>query len=72
MKDARKQDLRTPALTIAAVALVWLALGWLGGQQGWSARSMVLIDLAAMAGFLWALVVTYWIWRRRKLSQNEG
>lgn len=72
MNETRKHDLRTPALTIAGVALVWLALGWLGGQQGWGARTMVLIDLAAMAGFLWALVVTYWIWRRRQSARNEG
>ncbi len=64
-------DLRLPAIAIAVTGLIWLALGWLGGRQGWSASTMILIDLAAMAGFVWALVVTYWTWRRRQASRNK-
>lgn len=63
--------LRAPAIVIAATGVIWLALGWLGARQGWSASTMILIDLAAMAGFVWALVVTYWTWRRRQASRNK-
>jgi len=38
----------------------------LGGQMGWPPRFALLFDLAAVAGFLWALVVTYRIWRQRR------
>lgn len=57
---------RTVAVVIAATMLLWMAAQWLGGEMGWEARYVFLFDMLAMAGFLWALIVTFQIWRRRR------
>ena len=55
------------AATVIVVAMVlWLGLSWLGGRLGWDARYAFLIDLAAIAAFVWALAVTWRIWQRRR------
>ncbi|MFD1883866.1 DUF5337 domain-containing protein [Paracoccus pacificus] len=69
--ETRATDLRVPALVIAGTGVVWLVLGWIGAQQGWGLRTMALIDLAAIAGFIWALLVTFWIWQRRRAAPNK-
>jgi hypothetical protein len=38
--------------------------------MGWPIRFVFLFDLAAIAAFFWALVVTYQIWRMRR--DNQG
>lgn len=57
---------RLVALVIAGTMLLWMGAQYLGGQMGWPPRFALLFDLAAVAGFLWALVVTYRIWRQRR------
>ena len=57
---------RLVALVIAGTMLLWMGGQWLGGQMGWETRYVFLLDLAAMAGFIWAFVVTYQIWRARR------
>lgn len=57
---------RMVALVIAGTMLVWMGGQWLGGEMGWDTRYVFLLDLAAMAGFIWALAVTYQIWRARR------
>ncbi|VDC31707.1 DUF5337 domain-containing protein [Pseudogemmobacter humi] len=57
---------RLAALVIAGTMLLWMGAQWLGGKMGWDTRYVFLFDLAAMAAFLWALVVTWQIWRRRR------
>lgn len=65
--DARRaKQARLVALVLAATMALWLGGQWLGGQFGWEARYVFLFDLAAIAGFVWALVVTYGIWRGRQ------
>ena len=49
---------------------LWLLAQWLGPRLGLPGRYALLIDLAALAGFFWALVVTYQIWRKRQDSQG--
>lgn len=66
-----RTELLPPALVIAGTAVLWLALNALGQSRGWGNRAFALIDLAAIAGFVWALVVTFWIWRRRP-SHKKG
>ena len=46
--------------------VVWMGAQWLGGQIGLETRFVFLFDLAAIAGFVWAMVVTYQIWRGRR------
>ena len=57
---------RVVAVVIAATALLWLGAQWIGGQMGWASRYVFLIDFLALAGFLWAMIVTYQIWRKRR------
>ncbi len=67
-RQARKG--RMVALVIAATMLLWMGAQWLGGQMGWPVRFVFLFDLAAIAALVWALVVTYQIWRARR--DNQG
>ena len=70
MPDPRDQHLarqaRLVALVIAGTMVAWIGAQWLGGQLGWQTRFVFLFDLAALAAFFWALVVTYRIWRARQ------
>lgn len=60
---------RTVALVIAGTMLLWLAAQFVGPAIGLSARVAVLFDLIALAGFIWAFVGIYDIWRMRR---NQG
>ena len=59
-------QVRLVALVLAGTMILWMGAQWLGGAMGWQTRYVFLFDLAALAGFIWALVVTYQIWRRRQ------
>ncbi|MDP5326558.1 MAG: DUF5337 domain-containing protein [Paracoccaceae bacterium] len=61
---------RQAAVVIAATMVVWMGAQWLGGQLGWQARFVFLFDLAALAAFVWAIYVTFRIWRMRR--DNQG
>ena len=50
--------------------LLWMAAQWAGGRIGLQARFVFLFDLAALAAFVWAFVVTFQIWRKRR--DNQG
>ncbi|GHC12122.1 hypothetical protein D2N39_02995 [Gemmobacter lutimaris] len=65
------RDSRLVAFVIAGTMLLWMGAQWVGGQVGLEARYAFLFDLAALAAFFWALVVTYQIWRRHK-AVNRG
>lgn len=62
----RAAQARLVAIVIAVTMILWMAAQWLGGQMGWETRFVFLFDFAALAAFLWALVVTYQIWRGRR------
>ncbi|WP_096786129.1 DUF5337 domain-containing protein [Rhodobacter sp. CZR27] len=62
--DARAA--RQAALVLAGTGLLWIGAQILGGRLGWDTRIAILFDLAALAGFTWALVTTWRIWRRRQ------
>lgn len=72
MTDPRKQEIETArqariaGLVMAVTMLLWLGAQVIGGEMGWQPRFALLVDLAALAAFVWALVVTYRIWRRRR------
>jgi len=51
---------------IAGTMLIWLAAQWIGPAMGLPGRFAFLIDLAALATFIWAMINTYWIWRERQ------
>jgi Kef-type K+ transport system membrane component KefB len=62
----RAGQARLVAIVIAVTMILWMGAQWLGGQLGWDTRYVFLFDFAAIAAFLWAMVVTYQIWRGRQ------
>ena len=64
--DRRARQARLVAFVIAGTMILWMGASFLGGRLGWETRFAFLFDLAAMAAFTWALVVTYGIWRKRR------
>jgi hypothetical protein len=64
LRLARKA--RLAALVIVVTMLGWMAAQWLGGRLGLEARYAFLFDFAALAAFVWALAVTWQIWRARR------
>lgn len=60
------RQVRLVAFVIAGTMLLWMGAQYVGGQMGWPVRFVLLFDLAALAAFIWALVVTYRIWRQRR------
>lgn len=62
-RDARQ--MRLVAVVIAVAMCLWLLIQALGGQYGWAGSWAFLADLAAIGAFVWSLIVTWRIWRRR-------
>ena len=57
---------RLVAIVLIATVVLWLGAQKVGGEMGWPPKFVLLFDFAALAGFVWALVVTYRIWRARR------
>lgn len=64
--DAFARQMRVLAMVIAGATLIWLILGEVGRQYGWDGRYALLIDLAALAAYVWALFVAWQLWRKRR------
>lgn len=62
----RAAQARLVAYVIAGTMILWMGAQWLGGKMGWETRFVFLFDFAAIAAFVWAMVVTYQIWRGRR------
>ncbi|WP_431298936.1 DUF5337 domain-containing protein [Tabrizicola sp. BL-A-41-H6] len=62
----RAAQTRLVAFVIAGTMILWMGAQWLGGRLGWETRFVFLFDFAAIAAFVWAMVVTYQIWRGRQ------
>jgi len=67
--QAQRRQLRLAGAVIIFVMVGWFAASALGGALGLPVRFAFLIDLAAMAAMIWALVVLYRLWRAR---QGDG
>jgi len=57
---------RVVSIVIAVTMVGWMAAQWIGRELGLPDRFAFLFDLFALAGFLWALIVTWQIWRKRR------
>ncbi|MEJ6391347.1 DUF5337 domain-containing protein [Gymnodinialimonas ulvae] len=67
-EQRRVRQIRRAALVMAATMVLWMGAQFVGGQLGWPARVVFLFDLAAIGALVWALVVTYWVWKERRQS----
>ncbi|MAY34139.1 MAG: hypothetical protein CMM86_16225 [Rhodovulum sp.] len=66
--EAIRRQGRTAAIVIAGAMVLWMLAQFLGAKLGIAPRFMFLIDMATLAAFFWALVVTYQIWRLRRTN----
>jgi hypothetical protein len=57
---------RLVSVVIASTMILWMLAQVVGGRLGLEERYVFLFDLFALAGFFWALVVTWQIWRKRR------
>lgn len=64
-QDRDTGQMRLVAVVIAVAMVLWLLVQFLGREYGWAAKWAFLADLAAIAAFVWSLIVTWRIWRRR-------
>ena len=65
-QDKSARQSRRVGLVIAGTMLLWMAGQQIGAELGLPLKYTLLLDLAALAGFIWALAVTYQIWRARR------
>jgi hypothetical protein len=61
---------RLTALVIAGTGTFWVLATIIGGEIGLGHRGLALFDLMALAGFIWAFVLIYQIWRARQGNQR--
>ncbi|WP_108484620.1 DUF5337 domain-containing protein [Oceaniglobus ichthyenteri] len=66
---ARQQ--RAAGFAIAGAVVVWMGLQFLGAQGYITTRVLFLFDFAALAVMVWALVVTYRVWRRKRANDSR-
>ncbi|MGP9804537.1 DUF5337 domain-containing protein [Paracoccus sp. NSM] len=59
------QQMRLVGIVIAVTMVAWLGMQLLGREFDLAARWAFLVDLAAIGAFVWSLLVTWRIWRRR-------
>ena len=64
----RVRQIRRAAIVMAVTMVLWMGAQFLGGYLEWPYRFVFLFDLAAIGALVWALVVTYWVWKERKQS----
>ena len=73
MRDDHEKSLsrqaRLVSVVIATTMIFWMLAQFIGGQLGLPSHYVFLFDLFALAGFFWALVVTWQIWRKRRNTQ---
>ncbi|MBF9032242.1 hypothetical protein HKCCE3408_17725 [Rhodobacterales bacterium HKCCE3408] len=64
-RDARKlaRRARRAAVIMAVSMMGWVAANFAGARLGWPAYLSFATDIAAICGLLWALWVTFEIWR---------
>lgn len=58
------------ALIVAATGVFWVLAMALGAEYEWPARVRALFDLAALAGFGFALFKTFQLWRARQTDKG--
>jgi hypothetical protein len=62
--EARQAKLIAIVLVLAMA--LWLFVLSVGDQYGWPPKFFFLADLSAGAAFLWAMVATVRLWRKRQ------
>jgi hypothetical protein len=66
----RARQARRVAIVIVATMVIWMGAQLIGAREDVAVRWMLLFDLAALGAFVWALIVTFWIWRSRQADED--
>jgi len=69
--ELRAKQGRMAALVIAVTGVLWIIGGAAASHWHWPVRFRALIDLLALGGFLFALMVTFRIWRDRQKDEGK-
>ena len=70
-RPRQRGQVRMAAIVAIATMILWLALTWLGGAAGLEARYAFLLDFAAMAAFVFVIVVALRA-RRKERGQEQS
>lgn len=62
-------QMRLAGGVMAAAMVLWLAANWAGQRFGWAPEYAFLADLAAIGALVWALLVTWRVWRRGRAAE---
>ena len=54
----------------AGTGVFWIGAVWAGNHWDWPLRTRALLDLIALAGFAFVLIMAFRIWRARQ--KDEG
>lgn len=69
IEDKTRRQARIAAIVIAVAMCGWMLVNFLGGELNISPRYAFLADLAAMAAFVWAMIVLFGVWRKRQKGE---
>jgi uncharacterized integral membrane protein len=59
-------EARLIAVVICLAVVLWMGVEYLGAQMSWPVRYVFLADLFAGAAFIWAMIATVRLWRKRQ------
>ena len=65
-QDAVARKGQTVGLVIAGTMVLWVLANMIGPSLGLPGRFAILVDLAALAAMVWAMVNIYWLWQARR------
>jgi hypothetical protein len=71
VQDRHKSDAKLAAIVIVVAMVGWMGATFLGGRFGVAQEYAFLVDLMALAAFVWAIIVCVRIWRARQLDRND-
>lgn len=58
------------AIVLVATMVLWMGANFIGAELGLPTRWLFLFDFAALGAFVWALIVTFGIWRARQSEKD--
>ncbi|RMH49708.1 MAG: hypothetical protein D6686_07430 [Alphaproteobacteria bacterium] len=69
-REERARQGRVASLVIAFTGALWVVAVWAGNHWDWPQRYRALADLAALGGFVFALILTWRLWKSGR--KDEG
>ncbi len=74
-RDEREKELarlgRVISIVSAGTMILWMGAQLVGRELALPDQYVYLFDLFALAGFLWAIIVTFQLWRKRRALQRD-